>query len=64
MGEDDEAMHYDPDVIFKHLYVVLPFVAVPYSKTIYRCFYIDSPGNAKKNGMPVQTKLEEDIARR
>ncbi|KAL1747949.1 DNA ligase IV-like protein [Schizophyllum fasciatum] len=42
---DDNAMHYDEDLIFKHL-----------------CFYLDSPSNARANGMSVKsTKHEVDI---
>ncbi|KIP10052.1 hypothetical protein PHLGIDRAFT_125880 [Phlebiopsis gigantea 11061_1 CR5-6] len=44
MGEDDTAMEYDTDLIFRQL-----------------CFYLDSPSNAKKNGMPVKSKNEAQI---
>ncbi|KAF6761657.1 DNA ligase 4 [Ephemerocybe angulata] len=46
MGETEEAMDYDPDVIFKHL-----------------CFYLDSPENAKRNGMSVRSKHEKELAK-
>jgi len=29
---------------------------------IYRCFYIDSPDNARKNEMIVNTKYEKEIS--
>lgn len=47
MGEDDSAMHYDEERIFKHL-----------------CFYLDSSSNARKLGMAVKTKKEEDLEKR
>lgn len=31
---------------------------------MYRCFYFDSPENARKNGMAVNTKYEKDIEER
>ncbi|TFK71638.1 DNA ligase 4 [Pluteus cervinus] len=45
MGEDDNAMEYDQDKIFKHL-----------------CFYLDSPENAEKHGMPVKGKYKAEIS--
>ncbi|KAL1941177.1 hypothetical protein VTO73DRAFT_7389 [Trametes versicolor] len=47
MGEDDNAMAYDEERIFKHL-----------------CLYFDSPSNARKHGMIVNTKREVDIEKR
>ncbi|OJT11573.1 DNA ligase 4, partial [Trametes pubescens] len=47
MGEDDSAMAYDEERIFKHL-----------------CLYLDSPSNARKHGMTVNTKREADIEKR
>ncbi|CDO73307.1 hypothetical protein BN946_scf185008.g69 [Trametes cinnabarina] len=47
MGEDDEAMQYDEEHIFKHLR-----------------FYLDTPTNARKHGMSVNTKREADIEHR
>ncbi|KAJ7816620.1 DNA ligase IV [Mycena leptocephala] len=44
MGEDEDAMEYDQDLIFKHL-----------------CFYLDSPKNARKNGMSVKAKQEDAL---
>ncbi|KAJ7876841.1 DNA ligase IV [Mycena leptocephala] len=44
MGEDEDAMEYDQDLIFKHL-----------------CFYLDSPKNARKNGMSVKAKQEDAV---
>lgn len=46
MGENDNAMEYDQELIFKHL-----------------CFYLDSPDNARKHGMPCKAKHEDDISR-
>ncbi|TCD60360.1 DNA ligase (ATP) [Steccherinum ochraceum] len=46
MGEEDTAMEYDLELIFKHL-----------------CFYLDSPDNARKNGMSVKSKHEADISK-
>ncbi|KAI9064078.1 DNA ligase 4 [Trametes sanguinea] len=47
MGEDEDAMEYDEEHIFKHLR-----------------FYLDTPGNARKHGMSVDSKREADITRR
>ncbi|KAH9852184.1 DNA ligase 4 [Lenzites betulinus] len=47
MGEDDTAMHYDEEHIFKHL-----------------CFYLDTPPNARKHSMTVNTTREADIEKR
>ncbi|OSD05522.1 DNA ligase 4 [Trametes coccinea BRFM310] len=47
MGEDEDAMQYDEEHIFKHLR-----------------FYLDTPSNARKHGMSVNTKREADIQRR
>ncbi|KAI8996590.1 DNA ligase 4 [Trametes punicea] len=47
MGEDEDAMHYDEEHIFKHLR-----------------FYLDTPSNARKYGMPVDTRREVDIENR
>ncbi|EKM49973.1 uncharacterized protein PHACADRAFT_178599 [Phanerochaete carnosa HHB-10118-sp] len=44
MGETEEAMEYDQELIFKHL-----------------CFYLDSPSNARTNGMVVKAKGAEDL---
>ncbi|KAF7294400.1 DNA ligase [Mycena kentingensis (nom. inval.)] len=45
MGETDDAMEYDQNLIFRHL-----------------VFYLDSPTNARENGMAAKPKAEEDIA--
>ncbi|KXN86594.1 DNA ligase 4 [Leucoagaricus sp. SymC.cos] len=47
MGEADEAMVYDEELIFKHL-----------------CFYLDTPENARRNGMEVKSKREGDSTER
>ncbi|KAF7309720.1 DNA ligase [Mycena indigotica] len=44
MGEDDTAMEYDQEMIFKHL-----------------CFYLDTPTNARQNGMKVKDKQEAAV---
>ncbi|KAJ2930609.1 hypothetical protein H1R20_g6480, partial [Candolleomyces eurysporus] len=44
MGETDDAMSYDPDLIFRHL-----------------CFYLDSPSNARKHGMSIQTRYAKEM---
>ncbi|KAK6992215.1 DNA ligase [Favolaschia claudopus] len=44
MGENETAMEYDQELIFKHL-----------------CFYLDSPKNARKNGMSVKAKQETAV---
>ncbi|TFY80530.1 hypothetical protein EWM64_g3481 [Hericium alpestre] len=47
MGEEDTAMAYDEELIFRHL-----------------AFYLDSPENARKNGMTVKsTRHEADITK-
>lgn len=35
---------------------------VQQTHAIYRCFYIDSPDNARKNEMAVKTKYEKEIS--
>jgi len=65
MGEDDNAMQYDQDMIFKHLYVDHdPFSLLPVLKRdrFIRCFYIDSPANARANGMQVKPNLKNEDA--
>ncbi|KAJ3483114.1 hypothetical protein NLI96_g6529 [Meripilus lineatus] len=47
MGEDEAAMEYDQDLIFKHL-----------------CFYLDSPDNARNNGMTIKAKNETLITKK
>lgn len=62
MGKDEDAMEYDQESIFKHLYGVpqsSPQNATKLTLTVkYRCFYLDSPDNARKNGMVVKAKNE------
>ena len=63
MGED-EAMEYDSEKIFRHLYgakILCPLDDD--SEYLHsRCFYLDSPRNARRNGMEVKAKYEEQIA--
>lgn len=59
MGDPSER-EYDASLIFKHLCVFAsPFRWL--DSLFRRCFYIDSPDNARKNGMTVNTKYERDI---
>jgi len=61
MGENDDAMHYDQDAIFKHLYVSSHLSFAAAVSTFIRCFYLDSPSNARRHGMAVKSKHENDI---
>lgn len=63
MGESDTAMEYDQDRIFKHLYVLLSLIDKN-SLRFPRCFYLDSPKNARKNGMAVKAKQEAIVDQR
>ncbi|KAL9713673.1 DNA ligase (ATP) [Leucoagaricus gongylophorus] len=47
MGETEEAMEYDENLIFRHL-----------------CFYLDTPENARQNGMEVKSEGAEDLGER
>jgi len=65
MGEDDGAMKYDQDMIFRHLYVQdlhSPLLPVLISNRFIRCFYIDSPSNARTNGMQIKPNLKNEDA--
>jgi hypothetical protein len=61
MGEASER-EYDTIVIFKHLYVHLFESLAHQMHPIYRCFYVDSPENGRKNEMVVNTKYEKEIS--
>jgi DNA ligase 4 len=62
MGETDDAMEYDTELIFRHLCVAMPaFLAPLYPYVIDRCFYLDSPDNARKNGMAVKATNETKV---
>jgi hypothetical protein len=63
MGETDTVMEYDESLIFKHLYahhLVRRFVLL----TCIRCFYLDTPSNARKNDMEAKSKHEETIKKK
>ena len=69
MGESEDAKEYDQERIFTHLCVffvspILPTAAAEHYGTYRRrCFYLDSPANAAKHGIPVKpSKHEKDIA--
>jgi len=63
MGEDDNAMQYDQDMIFRHLYVHDPSTLhVLVLNRSMRCFYIDSPSNARANGMQIKQNLKNEDA--
>lgn len=64
MGEAS-GREYDTTLIFKHLYVHIALAfggQADQIYPIYRCFYIDSPENARKNEMVVNTKYEKEIS--
>ena len=63
MGEASER-EYDTTQIFKHLYVHHPFrMGLAHQMyPIYRCFYLDSSENARKNEMVVNTKYEKETS--
>jgi hypothetical protein len=62
MGEDS-ALEYDQERIFTHLYV--PFeVYYPLIDIMDSCFYLDTPYNARKNGMTASSKHEDAIVKR
>lgn len=64
MGETGEAMAYDEELIFKHLQVVSFLLFSSTDHVLDRCFYLDSPVNARRNGMEVKSKQEEDTTAR
>lgn len=53
-------MVYDEDNIFTHL-LVMCFPFWQRLDVLSRCFYLDSPQNARNNGMTVKSKREADI---
>lgn len=60
MGENDSAMEYDENLIFTHLYAHVPFDNTLISSSA-RCFYLDTPDNARKNDMAAKSKHEATI---
>ena len=67
MGESDTAMDYDEDLIFKHLCVLLHYFFhcfFPPWLISNRCFYLDTPDNARKNDMVTKSKHENDIIKK
>jgi hypothetical protein len=62
MGEGS-AMEYDQEKIFKHLYVP-PEAFYSLLDTIDSYFYLDTPHNARKNGMTAASKHEDAIVKR
>jgi hypothetical protein len=62
MGEDS-AVEYDQERIFMHLYV-RPKVCFILLDISNRYFYLDTPFNARKNGMTVASKHEDAIVKR
>jgi DNA ligase-4 len=63
MGENDAAMEYDEEHIFRHLFVRCLRISLDESLTSSSCFYLDTPDNARANGMAVKGKHEADISR-
>ena len=65
MGETDDAMHYDPDSIFRHLYAFGVGICAHRGSAdlslLFRCFYLDSPQNARRHGMSVRGRHEKEI---
>ncbi|KAG1728061.1 ATP dependent DNA ligase domain-containing protein [Suillus paluster] len=62
MGENDQAREYDTTAIFRHLWVSCLSGCLPALTIGGSCFYLDTPDNARKNGMSVKTKFEEEIS--
>ena len=60
MGEDDAALHYDEEMIFKHLCGILNYDGLLLLK-ISSCFFLDTPVSAEKLGMSVRSKHSEQI---
>ena len=64
MGENEAAMEYDQEFIFKHLQVAV-FQRLRNSLICsFRCFYLDSPMNAIQHGIAVKSKHENEIEQR
>lgn len=64
MGESDAVMEYDENFIFNHLYVeAFSFPRFLFLKSS-RCFYLDTPDNARENDMGAKSKHEETIVKK
>ena len=63
MGENEAAMEYDQEFIFKHLQVAVSETPNFVDRS-FRCFYLDSPANAIRHGIAVKSKLENEIEQR
>lgn len=64
MGEDEKAMEYDTDKIFRHLYAFAHSSSLLEVFTIFShpsCFYLDSSANAERHGMDVKSKYKNQI---
>ena len=64
MGENEAAMEYDQEFIFKHLQVTGLLSLSNLLIGFFRCFYLDSPANAIQNGIAVKSKHENEIEQR
>ena len=62
MGEES-SMEYDQERIFKHLCVLFSG-SVNQCTTKNRCFYLDTPQNARENGLSTTSKHEDAITKR
>ncbi len=62
MGESEDAMEYDLEKIFRHLLVYVSCWQEPFTKVKFvRCFYLDTPQNAQRNGMVSKSKHAPQI---
>ena len=59
MGETEDAMQYDEELIFKHLYVTM-YMVVNIFRPPFRCFYLDTVDNAVANSLTVKANKRED----
>ena len=62
MGEES-SMEYDQERIFKHLCALFSG-GVNHCVTLNRCFYLDTPRNARENGLSTTSKHEGAITKR
>ncbi len=61
MGESKDAMEYDQEKIFRHLLVCVSCGQEPFTDKFDRCFYLDTPQNAQRNGMVSKSKHAPQI---